>query len=639
MKPQEVDTRFEGEGRRQFMRRLLNELRALEQMIRDGMIESGVRRIGAEQEMFLVDRGWRPAPAALQMLEQLDDPHFVTEFGLFNLEVNIDPSVFGGDCLRRMERQLDGFIAKARAAAQAIGLEIALTGILPTIRKSDLTLDNMTPKPRYQAINDALTKLRGSNYEFHIKGIDELLLRHDSAMVEAANTSFQLHFQVAAHEFANLYNVAQVATAPVLAVATNSPLLFGKRLWAETRIALFQQAVDTRTTSLHMRESSPRVTFGSRWVRESVLELYREDVARFRTLIGTEPDEDPFIKLNRGIAPELKALRLHNGTVYRWNRPCYGILDGKPHLRIENRVMPAGPSVVDELANATFWYGMMSALSDRYPDITAVMEFEHAQMNFVAAARQGLSAQMTWLEGKELPVSHLILDHLLPQCEEALERRGIDGEDVRRYLEVIERRVRRGKSGSRWLMHSLATMKDQGTLGERLNALTAATIARQKAGQSVAEWEPARLEEAGGWQHNYCTVEQFMTTDLYTVREDEPIDLAANLMEWERIRHIPVEDHEHRLVGLMSYRHVLRVLAHDRHAADGTSLAVAEVMKRDLITVTPDTPTLEAIALLRKHRIGCLPVVHDGRLVGIVTEDDFMDIARELLEQKLREQD
>ena len=441
--------------------------------------------------------------------------------------------------------------------------------------------------------------------------------------------------QVGAKEFANLYNIALALAGPTLACACNSPLLFGRRLWAETRIALFQQAVDTRSPS-HGRMVPPRVTFGDRWVRQSVTQLYREDIARFRTLVGVQFDEDPHARIAEGQAPDLKSLRLHNGTVYRWVRACYGVTEGKPHLRIENRVLPAGPSVVDEIANAAFWYGLMIALAARYDDITRVTEFEHASSNFVSGARQGLGATMTWLEGAELSVPKLALEHLLPLADEGLRSGGVDDRDRARYLGVIERRVGTGRSGARWMLHSLAAMRDHGTPAERLNALTAATAARQASGKPVSEWEPGRLDEGGGWSNNYLKVEQYMTTDLYTVHEEDPIALAAQLMEWQRIRHVPVEDHEHRLVGLVSYRAILRLLAASGQTDVG-SVPVSQVMKRDPVTVGPDLTTMRAVEVMRKYGVGCLPVVHRDRLVGIVTEGDFMDIARQLLEEKLSE--
>jgi CBS domain-containing protein len=627
---------FGGEQRRSFMRALLADLRALEVMLKAGAFEEGVARIGAEQELFLVDRACHPAGASLAMLERLKDPHYTTELGTFQLELNLDPHRLEGDCFRRMETQLDDLVTRARLAAHGLGLEIVLTGILPTIRKSDLGLDNMVPLARYQALNEATNRLRGEAYYIHIRGIDELRTQHDSVMVEACNASFQTHLQVGASQFANAYNVAQALAGPVLAAAANSPLLWGRRLWAETRIALFEQAVDSRNPG-QAREMAPRVTFGNRWVEKSVVELYKEDVARFRALVGTDLDEDPLAVLRAGGVPALKALRLHNGTIYRWNRACFGMTDGVPHLRIENRVLPSGPSVLDEVANAAFWVGLMTALMHRYEDIRKVTEFAHAKMNFVAAARQGLGANLTWLEGEEMPAQALLAERLLPLASEGLDLAGVLAADRDRYLSVIDRRVKSGRTGARWLLFSLAAMKDHGTQGERLNALTMATIARQASGAPVADWEPARLDEGGGWKNNYLRVEQYMTTDLYTVHPDDPVDLVAQLMEWQRIRHVPVEDTEHRLVGLVSYRSLLRLLSDPALASRAHSIAVAEMMKPDPVTVPPTMTTMRAIEVMREFGVGCLPVVAEGRLVGLVTNDDFMGIAGQLLDERLRD--
>jgi len=629
-------TEFAGEQRRRFMRSLLADLRALEQMLAAGAIEEGVTRIGAEQEMFLIDGTWHPANVVLKALDRLKDDHFTTELGLFQLEMNLDPHTFTADCLGRTERQMIELLAKAHRALHHDGSTMVLVGILPTLRKSHLGLDSMVPVPRYQALNDAMNAMRGGDYEIFIKGVDELRVRHDSVMVESCNSSFQVHLQVGAKRFAPLYNLAQALAGPTLAGATNSPLLFGRRLWAETRIALFQQAVDTRR-NVADRVSAPRVTFGDRWVRSSVMELYKDNVSRFRTLVGTELDEDPFAVLRRGEAPQLKALRLHNGTVYRWNRACYGITNGKPHLRIENRVLPSGPTVVDEVANATFWLGLMSELGATVEDVTAHMDFEHAQSNFVNAARQGLGATFTWFDGEEIAAPKLILEKLLPLAAAGLDRAGIAHVDRDRYLGVIEKRVATGRTGSRWIMQSLAGMRDHGTPAERLNALTAAIVARQTGNRPVHDWELAHLGEGGGWRHNYLRIEQYMSTDLYTVHADDPVELAVNLMDWHRVRHIPVEDHEHRLIGLVTYRSILRLLGQGGLEREGEPISVAEVMKKDPYVVSPGMPTTRAIELMRRYGVGCLPVTHEGRLVGIVTENDFMEIAGQLLEEKLGE--
>lgn len=618
-----------------FTQKLLADLRALEIMLRQGMIESGVRRIGAEQELFLVDRNFRPAPVVLEALAEIDDPHFTTEVARFNLEFNTDPLDFSRDCLSQLEQQLSSLIEHAQKRLEKLGVQVVMIGILPTLDISDLTLANMTPKPRYFALNEAMRRLRGKDWEFYIKGTDELLIRHDSVMVEACNTSFQAHYQVGPEEFAELYNLTQAVAAPVLAAACNSPLLFGRRLWRETRIALFQQSVDHRAAGLYLREQAPRVSFGRRWVDDSVLEIFAEDIARFRVLLSIDSDENPFEKLRNGEIPELRALRLHNGTIYRWTRPCYGILNGKPHLRIENRILPAGPTVADEVANAAFWFGLLAGLSRTYPDIRKVMEFDTAHENFVAAARNGLKAQFGWPGHKQVPADELILKELLPQAREGLKLKGIQDSDIDRYLGMIEERVRTTRTGAQWQLDSYHALRQVGNRGERLTALVGATIEFQRTGRPVHEWPLASLEHGGGWRRSAARVEQFMTTDLFTVGPDEAIELVAHLMQWKRIRHVPVEDEEHRLLGLISQRTLIRLIAERSHELGQRSIAAREVMTPDPVTVSPETSIVEAIRLMRQHRVGSLPVVREGKLVGIITEFDFLGIAAQLLDREL----
>ncbi len=637
-----IDGELEGEARRKFMRALLTDLRALEKMLADGAFERGVSRIGAEQEIFLVDRAYHPAPGALKILAGVDDPHFTTELGLFNLEMNADPQLFEGKGLARMEAQLASLFDKVRATAEPLGLQAVLTGILPTIGKTDLGLENMVPSPRYQTLNRAMNAARGEAYDFSIKGIDELIVKHDSVMVEACNASFQVHLQLAEPErFAHFYNVAQLLLAPVLAAGTNSPVLFGRRLWAETRIALFEQACDIRTPGLHLRDSVGRVSFGRQWFRGSVVDIYRENITRFRALVGSDLEEDALDALEAGRIPGLGALRLHNGTIYRWNRACYGISEnGLPHLRIELRILPSGPSIGDEVANAAFWLGLMTEVAATIEDVPARIEFEHAQANLYAAARDGLGARFTWLDGEEVLAQPLILDQLLPLARAGLERAKVDPEDAVRYLGIIERRVRTMRTGSRWMLQSLAEMKDRGTPGARLTALVAATIARQKTDSVVSDWERARLDENDSARTGNHKVSQYMTTDIFTVQPDDPVELVADLMAWERIRYVPVEDGKGLLLGLISYRAVLRHLtALTKNPSDpqAGSVPVSDLMRRELITVTPDTPALEAIALMRRHRIGSLPVLEDGHIVAMLTEEQFVEFASKVLEESTRD--
>jgi CBS domain-containing protein len=385
-----------------------------------------------------------------------------------------------------------------------------------------------------------------------------------------------------------------------------------------------------------LRGGRMRVSFGDDWVHESIMEIYREDVARFRVLISTELEESPLDKLDRGEIPTLKALRLHNGTIYRWNRPCYGIGEGKPHLRIENRVLPAGPSVLDEVANAAFFFGLMCGLGDQYEDVTKVMDFDDARANFVAAARYGLHARFRWMGSRPRGADEVILE-LLPVARRGLLDRKLRSADVDRYLGVLEERVRKDRTGAAWVLASLDAMGGRHFADERYRALTSAMIENQESGAPVCQWELARLAGVTQVRESYRTVGQIMTTDLFTVHPEDLVDLAASVMDWEHLRHVPVEDTEGRLVGLITHRHLLRMVS--KGGADRKPVAVREIMRASPVTVGPETSSLEALSLMRSHKVGCLPVVSDGRLVGIVTETDFMDVAAGLLDRWLREEE
>ena len=618
---------------RVFISHLLRDVQALERMLDEGMIESGVHRIGAEQELFLVDAARRPAMLAMELLERVADPHYTTELGLFNLEINLYPLRFEGDCLSQLEGQLDSTLERLREAAHERDAEVVLVGILPTLRKSDLALAHMAPRPRYRALNEVLTQLRGGDYEFSLKGADELNIRHDSVMLESGCTSFQVHYQVEPAEFAQCYNLAQLVTAPLLAAAANSPLLFGRRLWRETRIPLFQQSIDTRRAGHHMRERAARVSFGQKWVRESILELIREDLARFRVLLGASLDEDSLDVLARGGLPTLPALRTHNGTVYRWNRACFGVGEGKAHIRIENRVLPSGPTVLDEVANAAFFLGMLRGGQDAYGDLAATMPFHDAEANFLAAAQRGLRAQFIWVDGTTAPADDLIRRELLPLAWQGLRAAGLDSADVDRYLGVIEQRVASRQNGASWMLRSLADMQETDTQDALLSALTAATVTRQWEGTPVHEWPLAKVEEGRGGKPHALRIEEFMTTDLITVHPDEPMDLVIRLMDWRRIRHVPVEDEDGKVAGLLSCFEALRQWAPAAPRDGGEPVPVREVMQPDPVTIAPEATVSEAVARMREAQSDYLLVVKEDRLVGIVTESDILQLTARLLEQ------
>ncbi len=613
---------------RAFIARLLDDVRTLERMLADGEIETGVRRLGAELEMFVVDRTWRPATIGPQVMSRVSQPRLTSELGAFNLELNADPLPLGGRCFSDLERELTALLGEVREAALACDGDVVLAGILPTLRPSDLGIESMTPEERYYALNEAMTALRGANYRIFIKGIDELLVEHDSVMLEACNTSFQLHLQVDPDQFAHLYNVSLLALAPLLASATYSPMLFGRRLWHETRIALFQQSVDTRVASPDMRLEKPRVRIGDGWIRESVLEIFRDDIARFRPVLALDGDEETPAD---GI-PRLGALQLFNGTVYRWLRPCYGVGGGKPHLRIENRVLPSGPTPPDLLANAAFWYGLVEGLAARVEEVPARIAFDDVRGNFFAAARLGLGAPLAWLDGQEITARTLILDHLLDIARDGLASLDIDSGDADGYLDIVRQRVELRRTGSEWMLESLAALST-GNRYESARALTAAIARRQRENRPVHEWKEARRPHRAGGADDADRVEGYMQTDLVTANEADSLDLVAHLMLWRGIRHIPVEDREHRLVGLVTRGRLFRFLTSTKEE-EPLSVPVSKIMERNLVTAPPETSTRDAIRLMRERKISGLPVVRNGQLVGLVTERDFMALAAELLSER-----
>ncbi len=631
-----VTSEYDDGQMRAFTLGVLNDLQALEQMLQSGMFEENKRRIGAEQEMFLVDSAMHPAGIAVEVIEEAHDGRLTTEIGKFNLEANLTPRAFAGDCLRLMEDELNEILDVVRKAAGKFDAGLVLAGILPTIQLSDITHENLTPNPRYYEIDRVVTELHGQNRNIQIKGLDELHLTIQDTFIEFCNTSFQIHLQVGAKDFVRYYNWAQAISAPVLASAVNSPILLNHRLWHETRLALFQHATDTRSLVHKERNQPPRVNFGDRWVEDSIIEVLHEDAIRFRILLTQAIDENSLEVLANGGIPQLSAWRLHNGTIWRWNRPCYGIIGGLPGLRIEARYLPAGPSVLDEMANTAFFLGLMTELPEEFGDITKYMTFDDAKNNFFNAARYGLSGQIRGLDGKSRRVGKLIEEELVPRAKRGLKRAGIDEDDIERLLGVIKTRVKSEKTGAGWMINSLAGMDKRAKPNVKLRSLTAAMKAHQESGEPLHEWPLAKIPDRSDWIDNFKTVEQFMAIDLFTVRPEDVLDLAASLMHWRHVRHVPVEDDAGHLIGIVSHRDLIELLASGKFAMS-KPLIVRDIMKTDLVTITPETSTLDALELMRERNIGCLPVIKDGRLVGIITAYDFLTVSAKLFEEKLSE--
>ncbi len=617
-----------------FMKYVLKDIRALDKMLQGDWFETDPIRIGAEQELCLVDRHSKAWPKAMEVLDKLgDSSRFTTELAKFNLEINLKPLEFKGSCLSQMEDDLQENVDRVRDVVEEMGGEILLTGILPTIRKVDVDIKNLTPLQRYRALCKAITKLRGEEFDLRIQGMDELLMKFDSPLLEACNTGFQVHLQVTPEDFVRKYNIAQAITGPALAAAVGSPFLFGKRLWSETRIALFQQSVDTRTVGDHLRESSPRVTFGNEWLDESILEIFQEDTARYRVMLSSEVTEDVDKLMEEGTPPQLKALQVHNGTVYRWNRPCYGVANGKAHLRIENRVFPSGPTVSDEIANTAFWLGILNKMEDYHPDIRKVMDFDNARLNFVSASKLGLDTTFRWVDNERINAADLITEELLPIAREGLEKASVDASDIDQYLGIIQSRVERGQTGANWMVNNYASLmkENNNTKEQTLAAITTAMIKYQKKGEPVHKWGRARMEDLKHWEPSKLLVEEFMTTDLFTAQKDDILEFIANLIEWRKIRYVPVENDKNQLVGLVTMRMLLREYSKNINHDEEVEETVGEVMIENPITIHPEASIIEAMDIMDNQKIGCLPVVKNNRLVGVITEQNFMSISARLL--------
>lgn len=618
------------ENIKRYMQQLLEDVEALEIMLEKGLLEKGVTRIGAEQELYIIDNDCRPKPIATELMNELDDDNFTYELAQYNLEINLDPQVFQNGCLKKMEQQLSDKLSIVRNLAAKKGALPVLTGILPTIRKRDIDLENLVKDERYLLLCKILNELTDSEYNLYISGVDEFSDTHDSPMFESCNTSFQIHYQVDPDMVVNLYNYSLLISAPLVASAVNSPFLMGKQLWKETRIALFEQAVDTRNREQNPRDITARVFFGNYWLKNSVIELYQDNIARFKAIVGADFNENSIEAIESGNVPGLHALDLFNGTIWSWNRVCYGISEGKPHLRIENRVLPSGPTLRDEIANAAFWFGMMKGMPDRYSDIPELVDIDQAKENFLKAAQYGLDTKMMWLDNKPVSTQELIIDELLPVAENGLRSADIDRDDVELYLGIIKERVGSGKNGANWLIKSFQNLKKEMSRESALYSITSALVKNQQGDQPVHTWEYLTYEDNRWTGGRLYTVSQFMSTDLFVLREDDIIDLATDLMHWKHIRHVPVEDDSGNLVGIITSTELLDHYS-KKIKENSTNILVKDLMTADLITVEPETPVASAIELMKDREVGCLLVVTDNKLVGIMTERDLLSLYTTLL--------
>jgi hypothetical protein len=476
------------QDRRAYREKVRQCLDVFARMLRECRFDTETRQIGVEIELYLVDADGMPAMKNNTALEVIADPSFVSELGRFNLEINLPPREFWGDALSALEDDLLGRLRRAAARAGETASRLVMVGILPSLRQSDVTNEAMSANPRYRLLNDQMIAARGEDMRICIDGTERLLTHVDTIMPEAACTSVQFHLQVSPEAFGNYWNAAQAVAGIQVALAANSPYLFGRELWRETRIPLFEQVTDTRPEELQQQGVRPRVWFGERWIT-SVFDLFEENLRYFPALLPLREEEDPAAMLDSGEAPQLAELTLHNGTVYRWNRPVYAVEDGRPHLRVENRVLPAGPTVADVVANAAFYYGLVRALAETERPVWTQMSFAAASDNLVEGSRHGIDARVYWPGIGEAPVTELALRRLLPQAWEGLRMWGIDGQDADRMLGIIEQRCLTGRTGATWQVDAVRRL-ERGPADRRvaLRRMTQGYIERMTTNQPAHMW-------------------------------------------------------------------------------------------------------------------------------------------------------
>src|SRR5580693_3036476 len=454
-------TKFSGEDRRIYRDKVWRSLEAFATMLRERLFEADPAQVGQEIELNLVDSAGMPSMRNAEVLGALADPAWATEMGQFNLEINVPPRRLDGDALADLEREIRADLNAGDTTARGTGSRLVMIGILPTLRKDDVNEGTMSANTRYRVLNEQIFAARGEDMGISIEGAEQLLTHTDSITPEAACTSVQLHIQVSPDAFANYWNAAQAIAGVQVALAANSPFLFGQQLWQETRITLFEQATDTRPTELKEQGVRPRVWFGERWIT-SVFDLFEENNRYFPALLPICEEEDPRAALDGGTCPQLAEMSLHNGTIYRWNRPVYAAVDGKPHLRVENRVLPAGPSVTDVVANAAFYSGLVRGLAEAQRPVWTQMSFATAAENLHEAARNGMNARLYWPGLGEPPVAELVLRRLLPLAREGLVGWGVNPGDADRLLAIIEQRCLTGRTGATWQIETTAALTERG---------------------------------------------------------------------------------------------------------------------------------------------------------------------------------
>lgn len=472
---QEINqTRFSQNDFSEYYRSLEGETKLLRKMVRDHCFSDREPVAGFEIETWLIDQQMVPAPINDVFLENFNDPLASAELAKFNVELNNHPVTLKDHALKRLHAEVNDIVSRARQTAEVLDAHLLMIGTLPTLEKSFLTLQNMSPLNRYRALNEQILRAMGKPIHLNIQGKEHLQCDHNDVMLESAATSFQIHIQVPFDQAHHFYNASIIASAPLVAVCANAPYLFGFDLWAETRIAIFEQSIQIGGYDNPELGLLNRVSFGSGYAENSILQCFEENLQHFPILLPTRFESQP---------DAFNHLRLHNGTIWRWNRPLVGFDDdGTPHIRIEHRVIPAGPSVTDMLANAAFYYGLTAAIANNLIDSPSPLPFSLAKRNFYQAARLGMNAKITWIDRQTSPIQSLILDKLLGSARSGLANLGVASSDSDFYLDIIRERVRSGRNGCEWQRSFIKKN------GKDFRSLTKTYLNHQKSGDPVHQW-------------------------------------------------------------------------------------------------------------------------------------------------------
>jgi gamma-glutamyl:cysteine ligase YbdK (ATP-grasp superfamily) len=472
---EEVDQQeFSREDRTRYREKVHRCLDVFARMLRESRFDAEDPMTGLEIELNLVDDGGDPALKNAEALAAIAQPDFQTELGQFNIEINVAPQHLREWGFTNFEEGVRGSLNGAEAKAGRVGAHMVMIGILPTLAEGHMSPSTLSANPRFQLLSDQILAARGEDIVIDVSGPERLRTTTDSIVPEAACTSTQLHIQVSPDDFPAYWNASQAISGVQLALGANSPYLLGRELWQETRIALFEQATDTRSDELKAQGVRPRVWFGERWIN-SIFDLFEENVRYVPALLPIVDDEDPVEALDAGRTPKLQELRLHNGTIYRWNRPVYDIVEGTPHLRVENRVLPAGPTVADTMANAAFYFGLVRTLAEHERPLWSQMSFSAAEENFHLAAIQGIEAQVYWPGLGQVPATELVVRRLLPMARVGLDAWGVHAEERDRLLGIIEQRCLTGQNGASWFVERVHA-REARDRADRMDALRATLL-------------------------------------------------------------------------------------------------------------------------------------------------------------------